>query len=142
MADQPSLSRTAQPSGVELLPSTPLRATSADWPGMRSRWILAPVATGWTDFALSEWELEAASWTDLHHHDELNLVVEGELHVESAGTTVIAGVGDTVRVSAGSLGRYTAPVYARMVAVYGPNPGRADEQFSYTPLASSVDADA
>ena len=48
-----------------------------------------------------EWELTAAEWRDRHPHDELNFILEGELHVESEGTTVVAGVGDTVRVQAG-----------------------------------------
>ena len=71
---------------------------------------------------LSEWELRAARWTDRHEYDELNYVLEGELHVESGGVTVIAVTGDVIRVPAGSTGHYWAPRYARMLAVYGPNP--------------------
>ena len=44
------------------------------------------------------------------------------LHVESDGRVVVAAAGDTVTVTAGSTGRYWAPEYARMLAIYAPNP--------------------
>ena len=44
------------------------------------------------------------------------------LHVESDGQTVVAAAGDTVTLTAGSVGRYWAPGYARMLAIYSPNP--------------------
>lgn len=71
---------------------------------------------------LMEWELRAGEFSDEHPHDEFNVVIEGELHVDSDGETVVAGVGDTVRVIAGSIGTYRAPVYARMLLVYDHNP--------------------
>jgi quercetin dioxygenase-like cupin family protein len=132
---RPTVVNDTARDAVELMPSEPLVMLNPEWPGMRGRWITAtPTDQGWPDFILSEWELEGAAWTDLHHHDEVNLVVEGELHVECDGKTVVAGPGDTVRVPAGRLGRYVAHRYARMVAVYGPNPGMADEAFSYESL--------
>lgn len=130
------------PTAVELWPRGKLHAERDEWPGMRSRWMVPPQQGGWTDYAVSEWELEEAAWTDLHHHDEINLVLEGELHVESDGHTVVAGPGDTVRVAAGQLGHYRAPIYARMFAVYGPNPGLPDESFSYEPLPPARSAQA
>ena len=123
-----------QPAAVEKFPAEQMLPINDEWPGMRGRWMLPPQEGGWSTFSLGEWELERAVWTDLHHHDELNVVVEGELHVESDGRTVVARPGDTVRVRAGSLGRYSAPVYARMIAVYGPNDGQADEAFAYEQL--------
>ena len=54
------------------------------------------------------------------------MVLEGELHVESGGVTVVASAGDTVTVPAGEVGRYWAPVHARMIAIYGPNPEADD----------------
>ena len=93
-----------------------------EMPRMRSRWVLEPADEAWDGFALSEWELTAAGWADRHPHTETNIVVEGELHVESGGVTVIAATGDTVTVPAGQTGRYWAPSYARMMAIYGPNP--------------------
>lgn len=69
-----------------------------------------------------EWELAGAQWTDEHPHDEFNFILEGELHVESNGTVAIAHVGDLVRVPAHSQGRYFAPQYARMLAIYDHNP--------------------
>lgn len=121
---------------VELTPKQPLEAIKEEWAGMRGRWIFPPHPDGWSDFAFSEWELEAGTWTDLHHHDEVNFILEGELHVESEGTTIIARPGDTVTVKAGHLGSYSAPKYARMVAIYGPNPGKPDEHFSFTAHAT------
>jgi len=93
---------------------------------MRTRWILRPRSDGWTEFALSEWELTAAGWSDHHPHSETNIVLEGELHVESGGVTVIASAGETVITPAGQVGRYWAPVHARMIAIYGPNPAGED----------------
>ena len=59
-------------------------------------------------------------------------MVEGELYIESEGTTVLLRPGDTARVNPGQLGRYWAPVYARMVTVYGPNPdGAESHSFRY-----------
>ena len=68
----------------------------------------------------------AAEWTDHHPHDEVNYVLSGELHVTSDGETVVAGPGDTVRVPTGSTASYAAPTYARMLAIYGPNPDGAE----------------
>jgi ethanolamine utilization protein EutQ (cupin superfamily) len=73
------------------------------------------------EVVIGEWSLTAAAFTDRHQHVEINYVVEGELHVTSDGSTRIAGAGDTVVVPPGSIGRYEAPVYARMLYVYGPS---------------------
>jgi EutQ-like cupin domain len=113
----------------ELVARQPLLASDDAYPRMRSRWIVAPDPAGWTGFVLSEWELTAAGWSDLHPHDETNVVVEGELYVESAGTTVLIGPGDSVRVAAGTVGTYLAPHYARMIGVYGPNPTGATSSY-------------
>lgn len=121
-------------SAIELRPTSPLKTLSSKWPGMRSRWIIPPSSEGWSTFALAEWELEKAAWTDLHHHDEINVVVEGELSVTVGDQTVVVRSGDTVRVAAGQLGRYSAPAYARMISVYGPSSGKPDECFAYEPL--------
>lgn len=93
---------------------------------MRTRWMVPPSSDGWAEFALSEWELTAAGWSDHHPHSETNIVLEGELHVECGGLTVVAAAGDTVVVPAGQVGRYWAPVHARMIAIYGPNPAGHD----------------
>lgn len=110
------------PTEVTLLPGAPLTVKSAERQRMRSRWIRPPRTEGWADFAMSEWELTGAGWADYHPHTETNLVLDGELHVECRGTTVVAAAGDTVIVPAGHVGRYWAPTYARMIAIYGPNP--------------------
>src|SRR5687767_13855186 len=123
MDDTRSTDSPSPNAPVELVQRDVLAPLREDWPGMRSRWIVPPRDEGWPDVVLSEWELERAVWTDLHHHDEINHILEGELHVETGGTSVIARTGDTVRVAAGQLGRYSAPKYARMFTVYGPNPG-------------------
>lgn len=93
--------------------------------GPKSRWFTKPAASGWTQPVIMEWELSSESWTDEHAHDEYAYVIEGTLFVESDGVTVEASAGDLVRVPAGSIGRYWAPVYARMIGVYAPNPDGA-----------------
>jgi len=105
----------------ELFTNGPMESLEG-MPRLRFRWIVPPAEGGWTEPPFSVWELERAGWEDKHPHDEINFVLEGELHVESAGKTVVAGPGDTVIVPAGVTGRYWAPVYARMLESYGPNP--------------------
>jgi uncharacterized cupin superfamily protein len=112
--------------------SSPELKVPEGMPRLRDRWILEPSGPAWSGFALSEWELTAAGWTDQHPHSETNYVVQGELHVESGGVTVVAAAGDVVTVPAGEIGRYWAPVYARMLAIYGPNPdGEQTETLGY-----------
>ena len=61
------------------------------------------------------------------------VVLEGELHIESQGTTVVLRPGDSARVNPGGVGRYWAPVYARMITIYGPNPeGLESHSFKYS----------
>lgn len=103
----------------QLLSGGPLVA-DADGPAGRA--LIPPSPQGWHGFALMEWELRGDTWSDLHPFDEVNYVLEGELHVRSSGATVVAVAGDAVRVPAGELGEYRAPSYARMLAIYGPNP--------------------
>jgi mannose-6-phosphate isomerase-like protein (cupin superfamily) len=110
-------------------PATDLLAAPDDVGGSRCRWLLEPMPESWSDFVLSEWELDHTGWADLHPHDEINIVVEGELHVECDGRTVVVGPRGTVRVPAGKVGRYSAPVYARMIAIYGPNPTGARTEY-------------
>jgi ethanolamine utilization protein EutQ (cupin superfamily) len=117
---------------VILIPNTPLDSRDDVMPG---RTIIDADPAGWAGVALSEWELNAAAWTDRHPHDEINYVLSGELQVASDGETVVAGPGDTVLVRAGSVGTYTAPVHARMLAIYGPNPdGAESDSFEYREL--------
>ncbi|MEV8569592.1 cupin domain-containing protein [Streptomyces sp. NPDC051322] len=116
----------------------PLRPHSSKTPRMRSRWIKRPERSGWDSYAISEWELSAAGFMDLHPHDETNLVLAGELHVEVNGVEVVGRAGDWIDVPAGSTGRYWAPHYARMVAIYGPNPdGAASEYLEYWEIGDS-----
>ncbi|MET3719252.1 MULTISPECIES: cupin domain-containing protein [unclassified Arthrobacter] len=103
-----------------------------EWPRLRCRFINANPDGPWDDFRLSEWEMEACGWEDFHPHSETNFVVEGELYIESEGKTVVLRPGDSARVNPGQLGRYWAPVYARMVTIYGPNPdGAKSHSFRY-----------
>ena len=104
---------------VELIPNVPLTHRDDLMPG---RGIIRTPGPAWSGFQLMEWELTAAEWTDRHPHDEVNYVLAGELHVESDGESVVAGPGDTVVVPAGAKATYAAPAYARMLAIYGPNP--------------------
>jgi mannose-6-phosphate isomerase-like protein (cupin superfamily) len=111
------------------VPAADPRSEQGEPSGSRCRWLLGPPPESWTDFVLSEWELERTGWSDRHPHDEINIVVEGELHVECEGETVVVGPRGTVLVPAGKLGRYSAPVYARMIAIYGPNPDGGKTEF-------------
>jgi uncharacterized cupin superfamily protein len=112
--------------------SSPAMAVPEGMPRSSDRWVIEPSGQAWTGFALSEWELTAAGWSDQHPHSETNYVLEGELHVESGGVTVVARTGDTVTVPAGQVGRYWAPVHARMLAIYGANPaGEASRNVGY-----------
>ena len=111
-----------------VVPGGPL-TSAPDRPRMRTRWIVAPSADGWSEFALSEWELTRAGWSDRHPHSETNVVLEGELCIRcDDGPVVTARAGDTVTVPAGVVGRYWAPTYARMLAIYGPNTEAQDTQ--------------
>ena len=83
-----------------------------------------------------EWELIAESWTDEHPHSEYNYVLEGQLFVESGGVTVEAHAGDLVQVPAGAVGRYWAPTYARLLAIYGPSAGAPSRRLGYGQLAT------
>jgi ethanolamine utilization protein EutQ (cupin superfamily) len=112
---------------VELVAAS---ARDAVGPGMASRRIFGSTDGSWARPVFMEWELTGAAWTDLHPHDEFNFVLEGELHVHSDGVTVVAGVGDLVRVVAHTTARYVAPVHARMLAVYDHNPDGAPSTIS------------
>ncbi len=94
----------------------------ADAPGVLSRPVGADADGAWHEPMVSEWELHGAGWEDCHPYSELNVVLEGRLHVESGGVEVVLDPGDAVVVAAGSTGRYWAPRHARMLSVYGPNP--------------------
>ena len=84
---------------------------------------------------VGEWSLERAAWTDRHFHEEINYVIEGELHVSYDGENYVAGPGDVVVVPAGSRARYAAPSFARMVYVYGPSSdGHAAHDTEYEEL--------
>jgi mannose-6-phosphate isomerase-like protein (cupin superfamily) len=118
--------------------NTPTKYSRTDWSGHdnpKCRVIIQPAQGGWSEPALFEWELTAESWTDEHPHSEYNFVIEGQLFVESGGVTVEAQAGDVVRVPAGAVGRYSAPKYARLLAIYGPSKGGASRKLSYEKLS-------
>lgn len=117
---------------IDFWPAQALAPMEDRWQGLRCRFINSRPDGPWDDFILSEWELEACAWEDFHPHTETNYVLEGELHIESGGETVILKPGDSARVNAGQKGRYWAPAYARMVTIYGPNPeGAESHSFQY-----------
>lgn len=100
----------------------------------KCRVIVPPASGGWTEPAMFEWELKAEAWTDEHPHSEYNFVIEGQLFVAAGGVTVEAHAGDVVRVPAGSVGRYWAPTYARLLAIYGPSAGGPSRRLGYEQL--------
>lgn len=112
---------SANEHGLTLVPKAEMTSERDDNKREMGRWIYPPDENGWSDFVLSEWVLERAGAQDRHPHTETVIVVEGELHVECDGKTVVARAGDTVTVPANRIGKYWAPVYARMFAIYGPS---------------------
>jgi mannose-6-phosphate isomerase-like protein (cupin superfamily) len=117
--------------------STPTKVSRTDLGGRdkpRCRVIMPPLQGGWSEPALFEWELTAESWTDQHPHSEYNFVIEGHLFVESGGVTLEAQAGDVVRVPPGAVGRYWAPKYARLLAIYGPSDGSPTKILGYEKL--------
>jgi mannose-6-phosphate isomerase-like protein (cupin superfamily) len=86
----------------------------------RGHAFVPPDPRGWTSVAIMEWELSGQEWVDQHPH--VNYVLEGTLFVEAGGETVEVPTGSVVEVGSGVRGRYRAPVHARMLAIYGPNP--------------------
>jgi quercetin dioxygenase-like cupin family protein len=118
--------------------NTPTKFSRTDLSGHhkpKCRVITPPVPGGWSEPVLFEWELTAESWTDEHPHSEYNYVIEGQLFVESGGVTVEAQAGDVVRVPADAVGRYWAPKYARLLAIYGPSDGRPSRRLGYENLS-------
>ncbi len=109
----------AEPSGAEVVGRAPL-AERGD--GAASRVLLGGGTAAWAGVVLGEWELTHAWLEDRHPHDEINYVLEGELVVTCEGVVHRLRAGDTIRVPGGRAARYEAPVYARMLFVYGPNP--------------------
>ena len=73
------------------------------------------------ELVIGEWSLTAAAWTDRHQHEETNWVLEGELRVTCDGRIEIVRAGQAVIVPPGTRARYEAPIYARMLYVYGPS---------------------
>ena len=120
--------------------NTPTRISRTEMSGRerpRCRVIIPAPQGGWSEPALFEWELKAESWTDEHPHTEYNFVLEGQLFVESGGVTVEAHAGDVVRVPAGAAGKYWAPRYARLLAIYGPSEGGPSRSLGYEKLAGN-----
>lgn len=103
-------------------------------PSDRDDAVESPAAHG-RDVVVGEWSLTGAAWCDRHDHEELNYVLEGELHVTYDERTFVARPGDVVIVPAGVRARYAAPVHARMVYVYGPSDdGHAAHDTEYVEL--------
>jgi uncharacterized cupin superfamily protein len=118
--------------------STPMKVSRTDFSGHekpKCRVIMPTAQGGWSEPAMFEWELTAESWTDQHPHSEYNYVIEGQLFVESGGVTLEAQAGDVVRVPPGAVGRYWAPKYARLLAIYGPSDGRPSRTLGYEQLS-------
>ncbi|WP_408899723.1 cupin domain-containing protein (plasmid) [Nocardioides sp. R1-1] len=104
---------------MEIYPNSPMTAYP---PSGNCRTIYGDPSGARTTPVIMEWELVQGEFSDEHPYDEINFVLDGELHVESEGECVVAQQGDTVRVLAGSIGVYRAPRYARMLLVYDHNP--------------------
>lgn len=118
--------------------NTPTKYSQTEWSGRdgtKCR-VITPTEQGVrSEPALFEWELTAESWTDEHPYSEYNFVIEGQLFVEAGGVTVEAQAGDVVRVPAGAVGKYWAPTYARLLAIYGPSNGGVSRNLGYEKLS-------
>jgi quercetin dioxygenase-like cupin family protein len=121
-------SEVLRPKVPELVGRTPLEVLDTSQARLKGRWIRKPRPEG-HDYALSEWELSGAGFSDRHPHDEVTIVLEGEVHIRVDETTVVGRPGDAITVPAGSAGHYWAPQYARMLAVYGPHEGRVPTEY-------------
>jgi len=143
MADAASTPTSSTPTSSNPPSSTPnsgapTKFSRTDLSGHdkpKCRVIIPPLQGGWSEPAVFEWELTAESWTDEHPHSEYNFVIEGQLFVESGGVTLEAHTGDFVRVPAGAVGRYWAPKYARLLAIYGPSQGAPSRALGYEKLS-------
>lgn len=120
-------------NGIDIWRDGPTLPERPEWIGNRGRFITdSPQSGSWTEPILSAWELDRAAWTDRHQHTEFNFLVDGELEVECSGEILVLRAGDSVEIAAGEVATYRAREYARMVAVYGPNPlGLASSDFRY-----------
>jgi uncharacterized cupin superfamily protein len=103
------------------MPPTVYRRAALSGNPKDHRFVWSP-SESWTSVRIGEWELTRQEWVDTHEHDEFNYVLEGTLMVTCDGETVEVPAGNVVHTPPGSTGRYWAPVYARMLVVYGPNP--------------------
>ena len=99
------------------------------------RVIIPPVQGGWSEPAPLEGELTASRGPE-HSHSDYNFVIEGQFFVESGAATIEEQTGDIVRVPARAVGRYRAPKYARLLAIYGPSKGGASRTLGYEKLGS------
>jgi len=95
--------------------------------GLRASCKVMPGFDGpsWDGIMITEWEMEREGWEDFHPHDETTYMLAGEMIVECDGVSLTLGAGDAATVRAGHLGRYIVKDYARMLAIYGPNPDGA-----------------
>ena len=121
--------------------NTPIKIPRAELGGQnqpKCRVILPPEQGGWREPAMFEWELKGESWSDEHPHTEYNFVIEGQVFVESGGVTVEAHAGDVVLVPARVAGRYWAPRYARLLAIYGPSEGGPSRSLGYERLPTNA----
>ena len=115
----------AETTGAEVVERAPLAARGD---GVASRVLLGSGTGAWAGVVLGGWGLERGWLQDRHPQDEINYVLEGELVVTCAGAVHRLRTGDTIRVPGGLAARYEAPVYARMLFVYGPNPEGAPSE--------------
>ena len=116
-------------------PTIYMRTAFGAHDGPKCRVIMPQAQGGWSEPVLFEWVLAEETWIDEHPHSEYNFVIEGQLFVECGGITVEAQAGDVVRVPAGAVGKYSAPKYARLLAIYGPSKGGPSRRIGYEKLS-------
>lgn len=84
-------------------------------------WVIPPNPAGWSEPVFSFWELTAETWSDHHIHSEWIYIIEGHLFAKVDGVEMEFHKGDIAFIPGGFTGYYKAPVYAKMLSIYGPS---------------------
>lgn len=109
-------------SGIKLVKGNLAKTTLFDGAGPNNRVSIADVITGDDNSSMSagymSWEKGAFPWT--LNYDEVQVILEGELHITSQGETVIGRPGDIIFVPKSSAIEFKTPTKVRFVYIAWP----------------------